>query len=178
MIVSCKSRYVSWNCQQCPDIFLFDRSLVEVLCPGTLLVRSATLGAGPILKWVPDDPNYTEATQKIRRDSTSSFGVTKFGSLNDREWTVVSGGAGGNDHSDRSVMLTTNNVAENDKNNKSVPSGKMIVRPIQIELSELKSFQLCDDGNQLVLIQKDGTKNNPLIFLDDGPEQLIDVLRR
>ena len=144
------------------------------------MVRSATLGAGPILKWVPDDPNYAEATQKIRRDSTGdrSFGTTKFGSLNDREWTVVSDGAGGNDHSDRSVMLTTNNVTESNKNDKSVPSGKMIVRPIQIELSELKSFQLCDDGNQLVLIQKDGTKNNPLIFLDDGPEQLIEVLRR
>ena len=144
------------------------------------MVRSATLGAGPILKWVPDDPTYTEATQKIRRDSAGdrSFGTTKFGSLNDREWTVVSDGAGGNDHSDRSVMLTTNNITESNKNDKSVPSGKMIVRPIQIELSELKSFQLCDDGNQLVLIQKDGTKNNPLIFLDDGPEQLIEVLRR
>ena len=125
------------------------RSLVEVLCPGTLLVRSATLGAGPLLKWVPDDPNFTDATQRIRRDSISdrSVGMTKFGSLNDREWTVVSDGAGGNDHSDRSVMLTLNNGSDGNKNDRSVPSGKMIVRPIQVELSELKSFQLCDDGN-------------------------------
>ena len=159
---------------------LFFRSLVEVLCPGTLLVRSATLGAGPLLKWVPDDPNITDASQRIRRDSISdkSYGTTKFGSLNEREWTVVSDGSRGNDTSDRSVMLTLNNGSDKNKNGKSVPSGKMIVRPIQVELSELKSFQLCDDGNQLVLIQKDGTKNNPLIFLDDGPEQLIEVLRR
>jgi len=71
-----------------------------------------------------------------------------------------------------------NNGTDTNKHEKAVPSGKMIVRPIQVELSELKSFQLCDDGNQLVLIQKDGTKNNPLIFLDDGPEQLIEVLQR
>ena len=103
------------------------------------------------------------------------MGATKFGSLNDREWTVVSDGTG-NDNSDRSVMLTLNNASENKQN--KIPSGKMIVRPIHIELSELKSFQLCDDGNQLVLIQKDGTSNNPLIFLDEGPEQLIEVLKR
>ena len=161
--------------------------MVEVLCPGTLVVRSATLGAGPMIKWVPDDPTFTEATQsfsQFNKHSTQpidtmgnndrSTGTTKFGSLNDREWTVVSDGVG-NDNSDRSVMLTLNNTSEN-KN--KIPSGKMIVRPIHVELSEIKSFQLCDDGNQLVLIQKDGTSNNPLIFLDEGPEQLIEVLKR
>ena len=155
-----------------------------MLCPGTLVVRSATLGAGPLLKWVPDDPTFTEATQTIRRESTSqpndhshrSTGGTSFGSLNDREWTVVSGGTG-SDNPDRSVMLTVCS-GEGENNRQKTSSGKMIVRPIHVELSELKSFQLCDDGNQLVLIQQDGTKNNPLIFLDEGPEQLMEVLKR
>ena len=155
-----------------------------MLCAGTLVVRSATLGAGPLLKWVPDDPAVTEATQTLRRDSASqpndnshpSTGGTKFGSLNDREWTVVSDGAG-SDNPDRSVMLTVSSGEGENKREKS-SSGKIIVRPIHVELSELKSFQLCDDGNQLVLIQQDGTKNNPLIFLDEGPEQLIEVLKR
>ena len=155
-----------------------NRSLVDVLCPGTLVIRSATLGAGPMLKWVPDDPSVTEAANKLRLDSTGycndklSEGV-KFGSLNDREWTIVSDGLDC-DTDGRSVMLTLNNGGEKKKDT----SGKMVVRPIHVELSELKSFQLCDDGNQLVLIQKDGTKNNPLIFLDEGPEQLIEVFRR
>ena len=171
-----------------PILLCSSRSLVEVLCPGTLVVRSATLGSGPMLKWVPDDPSFTEATQtfsQVNKHSTQpidtmsnndrSAGTTKFGSLNDREWTVVSDGVG-HDNSDRSVMLTLNNTSENKQ--QKVPSGKMIVRPIHVELSEIKSFQLCDDGNQLVLIQKDGTSNNPLIFLDEGPEQLIEVLKR
>ena len=29
----------------------------EVLCSGCLLVRSATLGMGPVLSWVPDELN-------------------------------------------------------------------------------------------------------------------------
>ena len=148
------------------------------------MIRSATLGAGPLLKWVPDDPSFTEATQTIRRNSASqhndyshrSSGGTKFGSLNDREWTVVSDETG-SDNADRSVMLTVCSGEGEHKKEKS-SSGKMIVRPIHVELSELKSFQLCDDGNQLVLIQQDGTKNNPLIFLDEGPELLIEVLKR
>ena len=156
-----------------------------MLCPGTLIVRSATLGVCPVLKWVPDDPTYNEASQTIRRDSGNHSGGhssnrlsegTKFGSLNDREWTVVSDGAEGN-NPDRSVMLTVNSGEGENKLEKAI-KGKIIVRPIHVELTELKSFQLCDDGNQLVLIQKDGTKYNPLIFLDEGPEKLIEVLRR
>ena len=74
-------------------------------------------------------------------------------------------------------MLTVSSGEGEDKRRKT-SSGKIIVRPIHVELSELKSFQLCDDGNQLVLIQQDGTKNNPLIFLDEGPELLIEVLKK
>ena len=118
-----------------------NRSLVDVLCPGTLVIRSATLGAGPMLKWVPDDPSVTEASHKLRLDSTGycndklSEGV-KFGSLNDREWTIVSDGLDC-DTDGRSVMLTLNNGGEKKKDT----SGKMVVRPIHVELSELKSFQ-------------------------------------
>jgi len=55
---------------------------------------------------------------------------------------------------------------------------KRNVRPIEFELCELKSFRLSDDGNRLVLIQRDGTNHPPLIFLDEGPEELINVFKR
>ena len=49
---------------------------------------------------------------------------------------------------------------------------------IELELLELNSYRLTDDGNQLVLIQKDGTNTNPLIFLDEGPEEFLAVIKR
>lgn len=55
---------------------------------------------------------------------------------------------------------------------------KRNVRPIEFELCELKSFKLSDDGNRMVLIQRDGTRHPPLIFLDQGPEELIDVMKK
>lgn len=70
-------------------------------------------------------------------------------SFSDREWTLV------ND------QLTKRNV-----------------RPIEFELCELKSFRLSDDGNRMVLILRDGTRHPPLIFLDEGPEELICVMKR
>ena len=70
-------------------------------------------------------------------------------SFSDREWTLV------ND------QLSKRNV-----------------RPIEFELCELKSFRLSDDGNRMVLIQKDGTRHPPLIFLDEGCEEFINAMRK
>ena len=141
------------------------------------MVRSGTLGTGPILKWVPDDPVTSEKMRKdsgnyVSGSSTQSSGGMRFGSLNDREWTVVSEGdensREGLTQLDRSVMLNVVGTADEEYDQGMASKGKVVVRPINIELSELKSFQLSDDGNQLVLIHKDGTKNNPLIFLHEG----------
>ena len=126
----------------------------DVLCTGTLIVRSATLGMGPVLSWFPDNVNQDDKP-------TSS----ECGSLNDREWTVVS------DSRRRDGGSGTMGLALGG-------TSKVFVRPIVVEIGDLKSFRLSDDGNQMVLIQTDGTKHPPLIFLDDGPEQLIDVLRK
>merc|ERR1712038_359499 len=71
------------------------------------------------------------------------------GSFSDREWTMI-----------------------NDQLH------KRNVRPIEFELSELKSFRLSDDGNRMILIQRDGTRHPPLIFLDEGPDELIKVMKR
>ena len=49
---------------------------------------------------------------------------------------------------------------------------------IELELVELNSYRLTDDGNQLVLIQKDGTNTNPLIFLDEGPDEFLATIKR
>ena len=55
---------------------------------------------------------------------------------------------------------------------------KRNVRPIEFELCELKSFRLSDDGNRMIFIQRDGTRHPPLIFLDEGPDELIKVMKR
>ena len=88
--------------------------------------------------------------QQQEQHNTSATSECQYGSsFSDREWTMI------ND------QLSKRNV-----------------RPIEFELCELKSFRLSDDGNRLVLIQRDGTRHPPLIFLDEGPEELINVFRR
>ena len=83
-------------------------------------------------------------------NSASSNSESQYGaSFSDREWTMITD------------QLSKRNV-----------------RPIEFELCELKSFRLSDDGNRLVLIQRDGTRHPPLIFLDEGAEELINVFRR
>ena len=83
------------------------------------------------------------------RDESQSSECQYGSSFSDREWTLV------ND------QLSKRNV-----------------RPIEFELCELKSFRLSDDGNRMVLIQKDGTRHPPLIFLDDGCEEFIKSMRK
>jgi len=46
-----------------------------------------------------------------------------------------------------------------------------------VEVSEIKSYKLSDDGNMVTIMMKDGTIHNSLIFLDDGSERFLDVLR-
>ena len=46
-----------------------------------------------------------------------------------------------------------------------------------IEVSEVKSYRLSDDGNMLTIMMKDGTVHNSLIFLDDGPDRFLSVLQ-
>jgi hypothetical protein len=40
----------------------------------------------------------------------------------------------------------------------------------------IRSYRLSEDGNQVILIQRDGTNVSPLIFLDDGPQRFINKL--
>ena len=74
------------------------------------------------------------------------------------EWTVVEGG-----HAE-----------------KRVGGGKAVLRcaPLQVELCEIKSYRLSDDNNQVILIQKDGTNHNPLIFLDEGPQGFLEAIAK
>ena len=37
-----------------------------------------------------------------------------------------------------------------------------------VEVSEIKSYKLSDDGNMVTIMMKDGTVHNNLIFLDEG----------
>ena len=37
-----------------------------------------------------------------------------------------------------------------------------------LEVTEIRSYRLSDDGNQVTIMMKDGTVHNNLIFLDEG----------
>ena len=63
----------------------------DVLCSGVLIVRSATLGMGPMLSWVPDEPTPLPAAAVRNGTPPSEGSMVVCGSLNDREWTVVRG---------------------------------------------------------------------------------------
>ena len=43
-----------------------------------------------------------------------------------------------------------------------------------VEVSEIKSYKLSDDGNMVTIMMKDGTVHNSLIFLDEGLADLVD----
>ena len=42
-----------------------------------------------------------------------------------------------------------------------------------VEVSEIKSYKLSDDGNMVTIMMKDGTVHNNLIFLDEGLADMI-----
>lgn len=71
-------------------------------------------------------------------------------------------------------------VVEGHAAEKSVGNGKAVLRcaPLQVELCEIKSYRISDDNNQVILIQKDGTNHNPLIFLDDGPQGFLEAIAK
>ena len=39
---------------------------------------------------------------------------------------------------------------------------------LSVEMGEVRSYRLGDDGNTVTLLMKDGTTHNTLIFLDEG----------
>ena len=45
-----------------------------------------------------------------------------------------------------------------------------------VEVSEIKSYKLSEDGNMVTIMMKDGTVHNNLIFLDEGLALLQSVL--
>jgi len=47
-----------------------------------------------------------------------------------------------------------------------------------LEVSEIRSYRLSDDGNQVTIMMKDGTVNNNLIFLDEGPVEFVEALHK
>ena len=118
---------------------------------GTLTVsrKIAFGGTGTFFEWIPQD-NQQQLGGHDKENGISQNSESHYGgSFSDREWTMITD------------QLSKRNV-----------------RPIEFELCELKSFRLSDDGNRLVLIQRDGTSHPPLIFLDEGPEELINVFKR
>jgi len=118
---------------------------------------------GPHLSWVPDEFN---GLGKTAEAAGGNRGVP-CGSLNDHSWTVVGSDSTAASRSTSGVALVND-----------AGGSRVTVRPILVEVSDIKSFRLSDDGNRLTLIQNDGTKYPPLIFLDEGPESLISVFQK
>jgi len=47
-----------------------------------------------------------------------------------------------------------------------------------VEVSEIRSYRLSDDGNQVTIMMKDGTVHNNIIFLDEGPTEFVEALNK
>jgi len=47
-----------------------------------------------------------------------------------------------------------------------------------LEVSEIRSYRLSEDGNQVTIMMKDGTVHNNLIFLDEGPMEFVEALHK
>lgn len=47
-----------------------------------------------------------------------------------------------------------------------------------LEVTEIMSYRLSEDGNQVTIMMKDGTVNNNLIFLDEGPIEFVSALHK
>jgi len=47
-----------------------------------------------------------------------------------------------------------------------------------LEVTEVRSYRLSDDGNQVTIMMKDGTLHNNLIFLDEGPVEFLECLHK
>jgi len=114
------------------------------------LLFTGTLSLTRKTPWnIPTIEWIPQAEQQQCNEEQSNGGTQYGSSFSDREWTMI------NDQ-----LLKRN------------------VRPIEFELGELKSFRLSDDSNRMILIQRDGTRHPPLIFLDEGPDELIKVMKR
>jgi len=46
---------------------------------------------------------------------------------------------------------------------------------LSVEMGEVRSYRLGDDGNTVTLLMKDGTTHNTLIFLDEGPDEFLRI---
>ena len=47
-----------------------------------------------------------------------------------------------------------------------------------LEVSEIRSYRLSEDGKQVTIMMKDGTVHNNLIFLDEGPMEFVEALHK
>eukprot|EP00092_Neocalanus_flemingeri_P004735 GFUD01005100.1.p1 GENE.GFUD01005100.1~~GFUD01005100.1.p1 ORF type:complete len:747 (+),score=206.78 GFUD01005100.1:80-2320(+) len=47
-----------------------------------------------------------------------------------------------------------------------------------VEVTEIRSYRLSDDGNQVTIMMKDGTVHNNLIFLDEGPTDFLESVHK
>eukprot|EP00092_Neocalanus_flemingeri_P012457 GFUD01013430.1.p1 GENE.GFUD01013430.1~~GFUD01013430.1.p1 ORF type:complete len:661 (+),score=200.01 GFUD01013430.1:248-1984(+) len=47
-----------------------------------------------------------------------------------------------------------------------------------VEVAEIRSYRLSEEGNQVTIMMKDGTVHNNLIFLDEGPMEFLESLHK
>ncbi|KAK3886824.1 hypothetical protein Pcinc_009049 [Petrolisthes cinctipes] len=82
----------------------------------------------------------------------------------DNEWAVINTAA---------VTFTHHNVSDSVE----ISSPRRTVRPISIELVDLRSYKICDN-HSLVLIQRDGTTHPALAFHSGSVHCFVEVLLR
>jgi len=110
-----------------------------------------------------------------------SFSV---GSLPSSEWAVIAGEGGGGVGDTTPIQRVRFQSLPKDEGRES--SGVVTFSSqleekqlkIVIEVGEMKSFKLSDDSNQVVIMMKDGTVHNNIIFLDEGPDEFLAALEK
>jgi len=112
---------------------------------------------------------------KIKKDQgPSQFCV---GSPPPADWAVI---ANRNDHGTPISRVRFNSRSNSTESPAITFSSQLEEKQLKmvIEVAEIKSYKLSDDGNQVTIMMKDGTVNNNLIFLDEGPCEFVEALNK
>lgn len=101
------------------------------------------------------------------------------GSPPSSEWAVIAGENNGATPLQR-VRFQSKSVETNESPAQVTFSSQLEEKQLKmvVEVGEVRSYKLSDDGNQVTIMMKDGTVNNNLIFLDEGPGEFLECLSK
>jgi len=120
---------------------------------------------GVFITWKKED---IQQTLKLKNEEPLIFGSPPDPS----EWAVIASNAKTTTPKDRVKFHSSSNSAESPavKFSSNLEDRQL---ELTVELGDVKSYRLGDDGNTVTLLMRDGTTHNTLVFLDEGPEDFL-----